>query len=109
MNYKNRSVLLTVYKLSEHYLWQNLLKVYDKTDLSVQMWIIYSARNRYAIRFKFGKKFLTFPTKLVLEVKASISSTVKENLPFYCRNFLAIVVVIVIIYHKENNAHYGKY
>ena len=44
------------------------------------MRIIYNAKHRYTIRLKFGGKFLTSMTKLVLEVRASISSLIKENL-----------------------------
>ena len=60
------------------------------------MRIIYKIRYRYAIRLKFGDKFLTFLAKLVLEGKASISSTIKENLLSYCRKFLAFVVAVII-------------
>ena len=51
-------------------------------DLSIRMRIIYNVKHRYVIRLKFGGKFLTFQTKLVLERKASICSTIKENLLF---------------------------
>ena len=50
----------------------------------------------YGIRLKFGGKFLTFLTKLVLKGKASICSTIKENLLFYCRKTSAFVVVVII-------------
>ena len=43
---------------------------------------IYNIKHRYAIRIKFGDKFLSSLTKLVLEAKASNCSTIKENL-FY--------------------------
>ena len=78
--YKERLVLLPVHKLVEHYFWQNWLKFYDRVDLPIRMRIIYDVKHRYAIRLKFGDKFLTFLTKLVLKMKASICSTVKENL-----------------------------
>ena len=55
-------------------------------------------QRRYAIRFKFGDKFSTFLTKLVLKRKGSISSTIKENLLLYCRIFSAFVVVIIILH-----------
>ena len=71
-----------MYKPFEYYFWQNLLKFYDKIDLSIRIKINYNVRHRYAICFKFGDKLLTFLTKLVLEVKASICSTIKENLLF---------------------------
>ena len=44
-------------------------------------------KTRYAIRLKFEDKFLTSLTKLVLQVKASICSTVKENLLLYVASF----------------------
>ena len=60
------------------------------------MKIIYNVRHRYAIRLKFGDKFVTFLTKLVLEGKTSISSTIKENLLLYCRKFSEFLVVVII-------------
>ena len=67
-------------------------------DLSIGMRIIYNVKYRNVIRFKFVDKLLTFLTDLVLEGKASILYTIKENLLLYSRKFLAFVVV-VIIYH----------
>ena len=64
-------------------------------NLSIRMRIIYNVRHRYGIRLKFGDKFLTFLTKLVLEGKASVRSTTKENLLLHCK-FSAFVVVVVI-------------
>ena len=69
---------------------------YDKMDVSVRMRIIYNVRHRYAVRLKFGDKFLTFLTKLVFEGKASICSATKENLLLYCRKFSGFVVVVII-------------
>ena len=56
-------------------------------DGSIRIRIIYNVKHRFVIRLKFGGKFLTFLTKLVLERKASIFSTIKENLLLYCRKF----------------------
>ena len=58
--------------------------------------IRYNVKHRHIIRLKFGDKFLTSLTKLVLEGKASICSTFKENLLSYCRKFSAFVVVVII-------------
>ena len=85
-----------MYKLFEHYFWQNVIKFYDKIDLSIQMRTIYNARYRYAIRLTFGGKFLFFLAKLVLEGKISIWSKIKENLLLYCRKFSAFVIVVII-------------
>ena len=63
---------------------QNWLKFYEKMDRSVRIRIIYNVKHRYVIRMKFGDKFLTSPTKLVLKKKSSICSTIKENLLLYC-------------------------
>ena len=57
------------------------------------MRVFYNVKHCYAIRLKFGDKFLTFLTKLVLEATASICSTIKENLLLYCRKFSAFAAV----------------
>ena len=75
-----------MHKLFEHYIWRKLLKFYDKMDLSIPMKIIYNVKQCYVIRFKFGDKFLTVLTKLELEEKVNICSTIKENLLLHCRN-----------------------
>ena len=49
-------------------------------DLPIRIRFIFTAKHRYAIRLKFGDKFVPSVTKLALEVKASISSTIAENL-----------------------------
>ena len=65
-------------------------------DLSFQMRIICNAKHCYAIRLKFGNKFLTSLTKLVLEAKASICSTIKESLLLHRHKFSAFVVVAIL-------------
>ena len=65
-------------------------------DLGIRISIIYNAKHRNVIRLKFGVKFLTFLTKLVLEGKASTCSTTKENLLLSCRKFSAFVAAVII-------------
>ena len=67
-------------------------------DLPISMIIIYNVKYRYAIRLTFGDKFLTSLTKLVLEAKASICSTIGECLLLYCHKFSAFVVVVLILH-----------
>ena len=65
-------------------------------DLPIQMRITYNVKHRYVVRLKIGNKFLTFLNKLVLEEKAGICSTIKENLLLYYRKFLVFIVVVII-------------
>ena len=51
--------------------------------LSIRMRVVYDVKHRYAIHLKFGDKSLTSLTKLELETKASLCSTVKESLILY--------------------------
>ena len=60
------------------------------------MRVTYNVKQRYTIRLKFGGKFLTSLTKLVLDAKASIRYKIKENLLLYCRKFSTFVVVVII-------------
>ena len=57
---------------------------------------IYNVKLRYAICWKFADKFLTSLTKLVVKVRASICSTIKENLLLYCGKILTFVVLVII-------------
>ena len=59
------------------------------------MRITYNVKHRYVIRLVLRGKFLTFLTKLVLERKTNICSTIKENLLLYCLQFSTFVVVVI--------------
>ena len=61
------------------------------------MRIISNVKYRHTIRLKFGEKFLTSLTKLILQVKASICSTIKENVLLYYRKFSGFNVVVVVV------------
>ena len=65
-------------------------------DLPNGMRIIYNVKHRYVVRMKLGDKFLTSLTKLEFEAKASICSTIKENLLLYCRKFSGFVIIVII-------------
>ena len=59
----------------------------ERMDLHIRMRIIYNLKHCYTIRLKFEDKFLPSVTKIVLEAKASISTTIKENILLYCHKF----------------------
>ena len=59
------------------------------------MRMFYNVKHRYAVRLKFGDKFLTSLTMLVLQVKASIYSAVKEIVLLYCRKFSAFAEDVI--------------
>ena len=61
------------------------------------MRIISNVKYRHTIRLKSGEKFLTFLTKLILQVKVSICPTVKENVLLYYRKFSGFNVVVVAV------------
>ena len=63
--------------------------------LPIRIRIIYNVKYCDAMRLKFGGKVLTSLTKLVLEAKASICSTIKENLLLHDRRFSEFVVVVI--------------
>ena len=64
-------------------------------DLSFRMIIIRNAKHGYAIRLKFGEALNPF-TKLLLQMKVSTCSTIKENLLLYSRKFSTFVFVVMI-------------
>ena len=65
--------------ISTLYLAELIYNRMSLTSLTIRMRIIYNEK-RHAIRLKFGEKFLTYLTKLVLKVKASICSAIKEKI-----------------------------
>ena len=61
------------------------------------MSVMYNVKHRYAIRLKFGGlKFETSLTTIVLKAKASICSTVRENVLLYCLKFSVFVIIVTI-------------
>ena len=64
-------------------------------ELTIQTRIFNNIKYRHAICLKFGYNFFISLTMLELEVKASICSTIEENLILYCRKFSAFVVDVI--------------
>ena len=64
--------------------------------LPIQMKGICNLKHRYAFRLKLGGKFLTSLTKLVLEAKVSICSTIRDILLLYSYKFSVFVAVVII-------------
>ena len=75
--------------------WWNCLEFIDKMDLTTQMRIFNNEEHRHAVCLKFGARIFTSMTMFGLEEKASICSTIKENLILCCRKFLAFVVTVI--------------
>ena len=54
----------------------------------------FNVTHRHAILLKSGDAFLTSVAKLVLEAKASNSSSINKKL--YCFQFWVIVIVVIV-------------
>ena len=65
-------------------------------NLPIRMEALNNSEHRRAICLKFGDLSLTSLIKLVLEVKASIYSTIKENLLLYCCKFFLFDAAVII-------------
>ena len=63
-------------------------------NLLLRMRIIFNLKHRDTDRFQFRDKLPASLTKLVLEAKGSISSTIKEYLHLVKISILAVVVII---------------
>ena len=62
-------------------------------DLLIQMKTISKAKYRFAVRMEFGDKFLTFVTKLVLEVKTSLCFAIILLIYFYIVSFRHLLLL----------------
>ena len=65
-------------------------------DLTMRMTISNNVKYSYAICLKFKDRFFNSLTMLALQAKASICSTIKENLSLHCRKFSAFVISVII-------------
>ena len=66
-------------------------------DLPIQVGRFnHAKRNCHATCLKSGVAFFTSLTKLLLEAKASVCSTIKENLLLYCCKFWEFFITIII-------------
>ena len=70
-------------------------------DRPIGMGVVLNVKHRHAIRLKSDGKFLISLTKLVLEAKPNIFSTIKENL-------LILPSVFGICYHCHNLAYFSN-
>ena len=86
----------TIYKLFEYNFWWSRLEISDKMNLTIHMIIFNNLKYRDAICLKIRDRFFTSQALLELELKASISSTIKENLLLYCRKFSSFVIALII-------------
>ena len=77
-------VIEITYKLFEFNFWWNCLEFNNKTDLTIQTKILNNVKYCHAIYLKLGDRVFVSLTMLELEAKASICSTIKENLILYC-------------------------
>ena len=80
-----------MHKVFEHNPWQNRSQFFDKKDL-----IFHDVKHCYVICLKIVGTFLTCLMELLLEVEATVCSTIKEDLLPYCRKFLSFDILAII-------------
>ena len=64
-------------------------------EWTIQVKIFNNVKHRHATSLKSGGRFFTSLIMLLCETKASICSTIKENLILYCCKFLTFVVAVM--------------
>ena len=79
-NKKCLAVISTMCKLLGSIFWWNCLEFSHKFNLNIQLTIFNNVKYRQAICLKFEDRLFTYLTTLGLQEKASICSTIKENL-----------------------------
>ena len=85
-------VISSICKLFGHNFWWNCLEFSDKIGLAIPIKVFNNAKCRDEIYLKFGEIFFTSITMLGIELKAGISSAIKESISLYCHKFSGFVI-----------------